>query len=102
CSPGQTSATVTVSVVGDTLREANENFYVNLSSPVNVTLARSQATGTILDDDPNGTSEFAAISTGTAADYPGTGTYTELLDGSTQMTVRHFEGTVNPGTPHDQ
>lgn len=101
-APGQTSATVTIPVIGDTFREANETFTLNLSSPVNATLARSQATGTILDDDPNGISEFTAVAAGSAADYTGNGTYTELLDGMTQMIVRHFDGTVSQGIPHDQ
>jgi hypothetical protein len=48
---GQTQKTVTVFVNGDTLSEADEAFFVNLSSPTNATLARSQATGTILNDD---------------------------------------------------
>jgi hypothetical protein len=40
-----------VAVNGDTIAETNETFTVTLSSPVNATLARSQAIGTIIDDD---------------------------------------------------
>jgi hypothetical protein len=50
-APGQTSRTVTVSVLGDTLQEPSETFFVNLTSPVNATLADSQGQGTILDND---------------------------------------------------
>ena len=39
---GQTSRTVTVLVNGDTLDEANETFFVNLSSPTNVAIADGQ------------------------------------------------------------
>lgn len=36
---------------GDTLNEGPETYFVNLSSPVNATLARAQGTGTITDND---------------------------------------------------
>jgi hypothetical protein len=43
---------VTVSVVGDTTKESNEVFYVNLLNPSpNAYLGNSRATGTILNDD---------------------------------------------------
>jgi Domain of unknown function (DUF4082)/Bacterial Ig-like domain/Calx-beta domain/Bacterial Ig domain/Purple acid Phosphatase, N-terminal domain len=51
-APGTTTQTVTVPVVGDTLDEASETFFVVLSAPVNATLGTpSQGTGTITDDD---------------------------------------------------
>ena len=45
------ASTVTVTVNGDLLDEANETFFVNLSSPTNATLADGQGLGTITDDD---------------------------------------------------
>jgi hypothetical protein len=48
---GSTSATVSVSVVSDMVREANETMRVNLSDPVNATIANGTAVGTILNDD---------------------------------------------------
>ena len=50
-SPGQTSRTVTVQVKGDKAREANETFFVNLSSAVNATIADAQGLGAITNDD---------------------------------------------------
>jgi hypothetical protein len=50
-APGDITKTASVSVKGDTLSETNETFYVNLTSPVNATLAKAQGVGTILDDD---------------------------------------------------
>jgi Calx-beta domain/Matrixin len=50
-APGTTTQTITVTIVGDTLVEPNETFKVNLSSPVNATLAKSSGTVTILNDD---------------------------------------------------
>jgi uncharacterized repeat protein (TIGR01451 family) len=49
--PGVTVRTITVTVNGDTVDEANETFTVNLSEPVNATLADNQGLGTIIDDD---------------------------------------------------
>jgi hypothetical protein len=51
-APGVTTRTVTVQVVGNTIPEPNETFFVNLSNPSpNAYLGNSQATGTILNDD---------------------------------------------------
>jgi hypothetical protein len=49
--PSDTSKTIFVDVVGDTSVEPDETFGVTLSSPVNATLARSTAVGTIRNDD---------------------------------------------------
>jgi len=48
---GATSRTITVSILGDRTPEPNETFFVNLSSPVNTTIANGQGVGTILNDD---------------------------------------------------
>ena len=50
--PGQTSKTVGVSVLGDTIDEVNETYTVDLTNPVDVTIADNQGLGTITDDDP--------------------------------------------------
>ncbi len=58
-NPGQTSQTITVPIVGDTLSEPTETFKVRLSNPVNGAIARSEATVTILDNDTvTGTGKF--------------------------------------------
>jgi hypothetical protein len=49
--PGVTNLTLAVPVRGDTLAEGNETFSVNLSSPINATIADGTGVGTILDDD---------------------------------------------------
>jgi hypothetical protein len=48
-APGQTSQPISISVVGDTANEQNENFFVNLTGAVNATLADGQGVGTILN-----------------------------------------------------
>ena len=50
-APGETEKTVSVSVLGDLRPEVDETFTLTLSSPVNVELARAEATGTIVNDD---------------------------------------------------
>ena len=53
-APGQTSASITVFVIGDMNREANETFFVNLRNATNAGITDDQAIGTILDDDTHG------------------------------------------------
>jgi hypothetical protein len=46
-----TSRAFTVSVRGDRVAEPTETFFVDLSGAVNASVARSRATGTVLDND---------------------------------------------------
>jgi len=50
-APGQTSQTISVPVIGDTITEANETFTVNLATPTNATISDAQGVGTIVNDD---------------------------------------------------
>jgi hypothetical protein len=50
-NPGETNKTITVGVIADTLEEANEHFFINLSNPTNISLVVAQTVGIILDDD---------------------------------------------------
>ena len=50
--PGEMAKAVVVMVKGDALDEADETFFVNLSSPANAVIADGQGIGTIVDDDP--------------------------------------------------
>ena len=50
-TPGQTTQPVSVTVNGDGLEELNETFFVNLTNPVNATVADAQGVGTINNDD---------------------------------------------------
>jgi hypothetical protein len=49
---GITTQTLGVPVIGDLMDELGETFTVNLSSPVNATIADGQGVGTIADNDP--------------------------------------------------
>ena len=48
---GNTTYPFAVAVNGDTTPEPNETFFVNVSNPVNATIADGQGVGTILNDD---------------------------------------------------
>ena len=51
-NPGDTTKTITVSVIGDTVVEPDETFLVALSNPsTGVTLATTNGVGTIINDD---------------------------------------------------
>ncbi len=67
---GQTETYVDVQVAGDSLRQPDQTFYMQLSSPVNCTLGTSQATATIVNSDllylPTDTTGYT-----TPGSYPG-------------------------------
>ncbi len=97
-TPGETSKNIVVTVLGDSTAEPAETFTLNLSSPVNATVAKTSATGTILNDD--------------AAAIPGISiANTSLLEGNSGTTAALFtltlsfasssSVTVNYGTGND-
>ncbi|MHA3772755.1 Calx-beta domain-containing protein [Verrucomicrobiota bacterium sgz303538] len=49
-SPGETSKTISISINGDTVGEADEVFNVKLQEATGATIVTSEATGTILND----------------------------------------------------
>jgi hypothetical protein len=51
--PGDTTGTITVPVLGDSLDEAVETFFVDLSNPANAGVASGRGTASIVDDDPH-------------------------------------------------
>ncbi len=64
---GATTQTITVPVIGETVPEANETFFVNLSGAVNATIADNQGLGTITNDDVPVTVNPATVPNGTVA-----------------------------------
>jgi len=50
--------TVAIPVIGDTNKEANETFVLNLNTPVNATIADGQGVGIIIDEDRPYVSDF--------------------------------------------
>ncbi|QEL17641.1 Calx-beta domain-containing protein [Limnoglobus roseus] len=68
--PGETSRTVTVFLIGDTLIESDESFTLTLSGPSNATLGTATGTGTIVNDD---TGVAVAVSPAAVAEDAATG-----------------------------
>jgi Ca2+-binding RTX toxin-like protein len=50
-NPGLTSNTLAITVIGDTVKESNENLVLTLSNAVGAVITKGTATGTIVDDD---------------------------------------------------
>lgn len=107
-TPGQTTRTLTVPVIGETVPEANETFFVNLSGAANATISDNQGVGTITNDDvpvtvspgtlPNGAVATAYSQTITASG--GTGPYGfALTAGALPAGLTLSAGGALTGTP---
>ena len=83
-APGATIQTVVVPVIGDLLDEADEVFLVNLSAPVNITIADGQGVGTILDDDAP---PSLSINDVTVAEGAGTASFTVTLSAASGLPI---------------
>ncbi|HEX8286252.1 MAG TPA: Calx-beta domain-containing protein [Pyrinomonadaceae bacterium] len=90
-NPGDTLKTVTVAVAGDTTDEANETFFVNLSTPANATVGDGQGTGTINDDDgaPSLSVGDVTVTEGNASTTAATFTVTLLPASGQTVTVNY-------------
>jgi hypothetical protein len=102
-SPGQTTKTITVPVVGDTVPESTESFFVNLMNPTNAAIAIAQGTGTIIDNDA---SPALAINNVTVTEPPNGSVpaiFTVTLSAaSTQpVTVDYFTSDNTATAPED-
>jgi len=103
--PGETTQTMTVQVAGDTIFEADQTFFVNLSNPENATITDSQGVGTITNDDAAPTLTINDVSASEAA---GTMTFTATRTGATEVPISVNYATADgtavstaggPGTP---
>lgn len=66
-TPGQTTRTITVPVIGETVPEANETFFVNLFGATNAIIVDNQGLGTITNDDVPVTITPASLPGGSVA-----------------------------------
>ncbi|MFN8062863.1 MAG: Calx-beta domain-containing protein [Vicinamibacterales bacterium] len=103
-NPGTTSQTVNVTVLGDTLDEANETFTVVLSAPGNVTIADGTGLGTILDNDAAPTVSIAdtAVTEGNAGTTAAAFTVSLSAPSGQTVTVNYATtpGTASAGTDY--
>ncbi|MFC5312022.1 Calx-beta domain-containing protein, partial [Azospirillum rugosum] len=89
---GETSATITVSVTGDTAQEGDEPFTVTLLSASNGIIDHATATATILNDDPDivPTVAIAATDASKAEGNGGTTSYTFTVTRSGDTSSTSF------------
>ena len=96
-APGQTSANVTVEVVGDTRAEDNEFFSVTLENPQGAVIARPVGRGGIADDDSEGggnPSIIRLVSANGTTEGAGPAVVIVERQGSTNVPARVSLGTV--------
>jgi hypothetical protein len=102
-APGTTSTTISMTVTADTTAEPNETFFVNLTAPVNATVADAQAVVTIVNDD----SPLLTIGN-TSVTEPNTGTVSALFTvtlspaSASTVTVSYAtaDGTASAGSDY--
>jgi glucose/arabinose dehydrogenase/disulfide oxidoreductase YuzD len=92
---GQTSQPVNITVTGDTTFEASETFTVNLTSPVNATIADTQGIGTITNDDLQPVISINDISVSEGNAGLQTATFTASLTNASSQTVTVNYATAN-------
>jgi hypothetical protein len=63
-APGETTKTLSVRVIGDFDKEADEDFFVTLSDPVNGLLPGAPGRGVLVNEDPKGQGYWLAASDG--------------------------------------
>lgn len=101
-TPGNTSQTITVPIIGDTLDEADETFFVNLTNSIGARFGDKQAIGTITDNDPLPSLSIsdATVTEGDAGTVNATFNVTLSPVSGRAVTVKVATGTpaVNPAT----
>ena len=94
-SPGATTRSINVTVLGDTRDEANETFAVNLSSPVNAAIATAQGIGTIVDNDAAPSIDISNVSVTEGNTGTKTASFAVTLSAVSGQTVTVNYATAN-------
>jgi len=104
---GNTSATVTVNISGDTDVETNEAFTLTLSNPAGATLGTAAATGTINNDDsapvlPTISISDASVTEGNSgtANLNFTVTLSALANGNVSVFFATSDGSATAGSDY--
>ncbi|MDX6288051.1 MAG: hypothetical protein QOG53_3536 [Frankiales bacterium] len=102
-APNQTTAAVTVKILGDLIDEANENFRVVLYEPVNADIGDDSGQGIIVDNDPPPTLSIndKTITEGTGSDTIMTFTVTLSAASGRQVTVQFATANGSAVAPSD-
>ncbi len=101
----ETSKTITVTINGDLLDEANETFLINLSNAANAAILDNQGQGTIIDNDPAPSlsiNDLASISEGDSGTSTANFNVTLSAASGQTVTVNYTtaDGTANAGSDY--
>ena len=101
---GSSSATFTVLINGDTLNEASENFFVNVSNVSGASVSDAQGQGTIVNDDAQPTLSIDDVSVNEGNGGTTTATFTVSLSAASGQTVSvnyaSADGTATAGSDY--
>ncbi len=86
-APGNRTQPIVVSVAPDTLDEPNETYVVDLSGATNATIADTQGTGTINDNDPTPSLRINNVTVPEGSSGTVTATFTVTLSAASSRTV---------------
>jgi parallel beta-helix repeat protein len=101
-TPGATTRSVVVPVVGDTTLEPDEAFTVSLSSPSGATVADGQATGTIQNDDlPTLAIDDTSVVEGSSGSAPATFAVRLSAAAAQNVTVAYATANGTATAPSD-
>jgi hypothetical protein len=100
---GQTTGMITVLVNGDRLAEANETFFVNLSSPANAIVGDGRGIGTVLDDEARISINDVTVTEGNAGTVNATFTVSLSLayDSAVTFLYQTASRTATAGSDYD-
>ena len=101
-NPGDTSKTISVTIVQDVIDELDETFSIGLSNPTNSAI--SAATGTVMITDDEGTPTLSIADVTTSDETAANLTATITLSGDSSQTVTvawtTFDGTATAGNDY--
>lgn len=93
--PGETTKTVSVATNNDVLNEITEDFFLNLTSPVNAFIADAQGKASITDDDDAPTMSIGDISVNEGLSGTTSFVFTVLLSAASGQNVSVNYATAN-------
>src|SRR5207244_2892209 len=102
-APGESSKNIIVKVNGDTVNEADETFFVNLSNTANASITKAQGVGTIRNDDakPSLSISDASVLEGNSGTVDAVFTVTLALHSTQPITVNFATANGTAIAPSD-
>jgi Ca2+-binding RTX toxin-like protein len=103
-APGQTAMTISIPIVADSVPEETELFKLNLFNPVNTTIDRNFAWGTIIDNDGTAGTPVLKVSDQVVDESAGTVTFAVSLSrpstGTVSVNYATADGTALAGSDY--